>query len=537
MVTLTGEAARRENEAQSSGPSTYLRHPLPVITIGGNAIDASRDYRRNYHKWRLLRDCYEGELQIKAQGERYLLRPKNVNPGDYDTYKSRAYFYNATRRTHTGLLGAMTRKDPEITLPAGLRINLDSVTIDGLSFRQFVREILSEQILVSRYGILVDIPKNVPAGTAPQPYFSGYRAENIFFSRPRMHKGLRITDRIVLLETERVESDIGYEEREIYRVLRLDPDPDTPGELYYRQQIVRPARANGATEAIEEVDVLIQGRKIRYIPFVFVNPANLLPASQDPTMLDLALLNLAHYEATALLQHGRFYAGMPTYYVAGDSQSNDPLAEMAEGLGTSEPMNVGPSNLWILGTGEKAGLLEFNGHGLTFLENAVDSLQLQMQSLGGKMIPTQRKAAALSVEAYGLMEAGDEVTLLDIALQTESALTIAFRYASDLQNNSDVTGGLVELNKEFIRSQMTAREISALRALYESRMIPLDVMYYSLRQIGVVPMEYSLEDFKRLLNSPDQLYTDPTIQPDPRGPVLNPADPKNRPPANNGQDE
>lgn len=530
MPTLVGEAAERETAAQMSrNPSSFMRHPLPSISIGGNLVPPSPDFVTNFDKWRTIRESYEGELTIKRAGERYLRRPANVKANDYDTYKNRGYFYNATRRTHTGLLGSMIRKHPEVKLPAGSRLNLASLTIRGQSFRELTREILSELILLSRYGLLVDIPKKTPTGTPPRPYFSGYKAESIYATRKTLHKGLEITDRVILLEEERVDTEYGYTTTPIIRVLRLDPDPDFPTELCYSQQIIRPTAQTSAgqpastSDTIEDIPILIQGRKLRYIPFVFINPINLQPESIDPVLLDLVMINLAHYEATALLQHGRFYAGMPTYYIAGEGASK---SEIADGLGSSEPMSVGPSNVWMLEQGDKAGLLEFNGHGLTFLENAVDSMQLQMQSLGGKMIPTQRKAAALSSEAYGLMEAGDEVTLMDIALQTEQALSNAILFAMDMQNNpiESTTAQpinpnnpaaptlYVELNKEFIRSELTAREVRAIQTLYERRLIPLDVLYYTLRQIGIVPMEYTLEDFKALLGQPNQLYNEPPPQ-------------------------
>lgn len=144
-----------------------------------------------------------------------------------------------------------------------------------------------------------------------------------------------------------------------------------------------------------------------------------------------------------------------------------------------------------------------------------------MQSLGGKLISSQRKAAALSTEAYALMEAGDEATLLDVAESIEAAaaraLTILCDFSGiDLPSSPGVTTEgravgsriVVEMNKEFVRSDLTARELRAIQALYTGGLIPLDVLYYALRSVNVIPVEYSLEDFRRLMDDPSQLYTD-----------------------------
>jgi hypothetical protein len=520
MVTLVGQAAVAENNAQaaqSSRNNDPYHVVVPAISIGGKKVNPSHNFAENMRKWRIMRDCYAGELKIKAEGERYLRRPSNVEPKDYESYKARGYYYNATRRTHTGLLGAMTRKKAEVEQPTGLNLDMSNVTIDGMSWDEFVTDLESELILIGRIGVLADISAKTPAGTIPEPYFATYRAESIYAIRQRLYKGRKIIDRVVLLEDEEAEDDYSVTTKQIVRVLRLDPIADSPtGKLRYWQQVIRPApqTASGYDKtnftAIEDVNVRPQGRELDYIPFVVFNARTLLPDSEDPPMLDLAHVNLSHYESTAQLEHGRFYAGMPTYYIAGAGMRDELDPENT--LGTANPMTVGPSNVWMLEQGDKCGLLEFTGHGLTFLENAVDSKQLQIHSLGGKLIPTQRKAAALSAEAYGLMEAGDEATLLDIALTAERGLTLLLHYANDLRNNPRSNKGLVELNKEFIRSELTAREVRAIQTLYERGLIPLDVLYYTLRQIGIIPYEYSLEDFKTLLGTSGQVFQDPNVK-------------------------
>jgi len=487
---------------------------IPSISINGKQITPNPRYAELFPIWTRIRDFYAGEHVVKAAKELYLRRPSSVEAKDYDSYLSRAYFYNATRRTHTGLLGSVMRKRPEYTFPTNLDFDENSVTLDGMSILEFVTEIISEQILISRYGVLVDLPTQTPPGERPQPYFSGYKAESIYYVRTRLYRGRKIVDRIVLIEEEEIPDDVGTTTRQMYRVLRLDSSPTAgePDRLVYSQDIVRPARLNGETESVKNQPFTIQGRTINYIPFVFFSPKDLLPTIKQPLLSDIAAINLSHYESTALLEHGRFYAGMPTYYIAGKGAGDSFSPGGEAGLGGPSPMSVGPSNVWLLEEGDKCGLLEFTGHGLTFIENAVDAKQLQMQSLGGKLVGPQQGTAALSTEAYGLMETGDEATLLDISQVTERGLTILLNYANDLQNNQPDSKTLVELNKEFIRSELTARELRAMQSLYERGLVPVDVLYYNLRQIGIIPLEYTLEDYKAMLDNPAQKYKNPDLR-------------------------
>lgn len=124
----------------------------------------------------------------------------------------------------------------------------------------------------------------------------------------------------------------------------------------------------------------------------------------------------------------------------------------------------------------------------------------------------------MSDEAWQLLETGDEATLLDVAEQLDAGFALALSYLAHVRGDiSDPakSGIVAEFNKQFVRSELTARELRALQSLYERGIIPLDVMYYALREVNVIPIEYSLEDFKKLMEKKDQKYKPPPIPLDP----------------------
>lgn len=490
----------------------YLNHPLKRILVSGYDFVADATYDEQYPMWRTIRDCYAGEAAIKAAGETYLRKLSAHDAEAYKSYLSRGYFYNGVRRTHTGLMGSLFRKLPEFTIPPSVKIDLNSLTLDRQSARAFAKKVGFELLLTGRYGLLADFRDNDPKNT----YLVGYEAENIYAWRTIIHKGRSTVDRIILIENESILNEYGTTDHEIYRILRLDPDPDAAGELIYSQEVIKPD-ANDAKglPIISKIAFNSRGRTLRYIPFIFINTMDNLPAAKSPPLTDIATLNLSHYGSTAHLEHGRFYAGMPTYVTSGD------VSEVIPGLGDPNPRTVGPSNVWELPKDSKAWLLEFTGSGLSYLENAVDSKQLQMQSLGGRLISSTRRAAAMSSEAWELLETGDEATLLDIAECLDISFALALSYVAHIRGDiSDplASGILAEFNKEFVRTDLTAREIRALQSLYERGVIPLDVMYYALREVHVIPIEYSLEDFKRLLDQKEQKFVPPPLPVNPNLP-------------------
>lgn len=528
---------------RSSRRTSYLGHVVPSLTIPGVDIAPDPSYSRQYPMWRTLRDCYEGEATVKGAGEIYLRKLSAHNDQEYEAYLSRAYFYNAVRRTHTGLMGSLFRKPVEVTLPTAVKVDLGNVTLQCQNIHAFCRGLGHELLLTGRYGILADFKE----GNALSPYLAGYQAENVFAWRTTIHRDREVVDRVVLIEYEPVLTEYGRTSVMIIRVLRLDPDPNRLGELVYSQTIIRPSATNvKETPGIQHVSFVARGRTLRYIPFVFVNSTDTLPDAKPGSLEDIATINISHYQSTAHLEHGRFYAGMPTYVTSGDASDAMREALAAAGQMPQDARVVGPSNVWELEKDAKAWLLEFTGHGLTFLENAVDSKQLQMQSLGGRLISSTRRAAAMSDEAWQLLETGDEATLMDVAKTCDEAVATAITYLADIRGDLPATartdafsaptaekaGIKAEFNKEFVRSELTARELRALQSLAERGHIPVDVMYYALREVGVIPIEYSLEDFKTLLKRKDQIWTDPNPAPTPGGPGVRPQPVR---PANNGR--
>ncbi len=80
---------------------------MPVDTV-------HPDYFENKGKWQRCRDVIDGEETVKERGEDYLPKPAGQTDDDYEAYKTRALFYNATGRTLDAMVGMVFRKAPEI---------------------------------------------------------------------------------------------------------------------------------------------------------------------------------------------------------------------------------------------------------------------------------------------------------------------------------------------------------------------------------------------------------------------------------------
>jgi hypothetical protein len=69
--------------------------------------------------WIRARDLLAGEDAVKAAGVKYLPRLEAQTDEEYEAYKSRACFFNATRRAAGAFVGLVFRKAPFVRIPEG----------------------------------------------------------------------------------------------------------------------------------------------------------------------------------------------------------------------------------------------------------------------------------------------------------------------------------------------------------------------------------------------------------------------------------
>lgn len=462
-----------------------------------------------YNEWKLIRDCIEGEKAVKGETVRYLPKFEGMEGGDYDAYLSGATFYNFTGRTVKAMIGSIFRRRPVVQgLPESLKIDLTRITRVANSFNVFTKFTAREILSMGRFGVLVDYPAGT--GTQLKPYIASYTAENILDWNTALDpdSGKYVLTRVVLREFELDKASNGaavYYTR--YRELRLRPDADgkmTYVQIYYSAEKahadLRPEDAQG------EVIILRRGEPLPYIPFRIFGAMMSETTVEVPPLLDIAQLNVSHYRSYAHLEHGRFYTGFPIYCVMGDNDENNEYL-------------IGPQKVWKLPLGADARLLEMNGQGLKFLENACETKEAQAASLGGRMIGVTTRSVSESDNQVKVKERNEVALLLDVATSMDEGFTTVLRWWAWMSGASktDADKTTVEFNKDFVLDQSGAREFRAIHGMYMDGVVPIDVVYDYLRKNEVIPDWMSIEEFKKLLDKMEQFPNQPDAEARARG--------------------
>jgi hypothetical protein len=403
-------------------------------------------------KWKRCRDCVAGTDAVHAAGEAYLPKLKDQTQGDYDAYKLRAQFFNATWRTISALSGMIFRKPPVIDVAASIEPLLEDVTMSGIDFNILAQRATIEILTSGRMGVLVDYPSQSVEGMTLadvaslnlRPTMNVYPAESIINWKTGRVGNKTMTTMVVLTEEADVEADNEYERKTEthYRVLDLV-------EGKYRVRVFRIGEKKEDEQVGDDLFPLMNNATMAYIPFYFIGVDDTTPATDEPPLIDLVDLNLAHYRTNADYSHGLHFTGLPTAVVSGYTPENP-----------TDKLYIGSSTAWVFpDPNAKATFLEFTGQGLQALEKAIDRIEQQMATIGARLLSPEKKATETAQTAQ-IHRAGESSILSAIANTISiglSAALVTFSEWAGVKGEASIT-----LNTDFLPPEMSPQELTAL---------------------------------------------------------------------------
>ena len=415
-------------------------------------------YIETENKWTRVRDSFLGSDKVKEKGEVYLPKLSSQDKKSYESYVMRAMYVNAIKNTVQGLVGAVMRIEPVINAPDRILELAQDITGTGVSLKDFISNMLSEQLLMGRQGILID-------RTEDRAYLSGYTTEQMTNW---------MDDVIVLKETYVAHAlndayDMTYEVQ--YRELMIDEDG---------KYVVRIWRDTQGWSLWNEIYPTKVGQALDEIPFVALsgNELNLNPT--QPPLMSLVDTNLSMYRTSADLEHGRHFTALPTPYVTGID-------------GDSE-LKIGSGSAWILpDSSSRAGYLEFTGQGLQALEKAVEEKRSIMASLGASLLQTE-KSGVESAEAVRLRQNSESSVLVGAVLSVQEGIAKALSLMAEWEG---VSGDIdVELNTDFSDTKISAQDLTALMGAWQSGGISHETFLHNMKKGEVIATDVSVEDEK-----------------------------------------
>ena len=431
------------------------------------------------------RAVVNGERSVHAGEETYLPKLNGMTDEQYDSYRLRTLFFNATARTVDGLIGSVFRKDITTDFDSRFEAFSNRVTTDGLSLPEYFKQVFEEVLSVGFCGTFIDYSQ-VPTGTSmAQAESLGYganwtlyRAENIRNWKFKTINGKRMLSLVVLDEgynDEETSDEFEDATEPAIRVLRLD-DTGYSSTKYIK--------SGTNWKVIQYEEPVMAGQRLRFIPFVMHTPDSNID-SICPPLLDLVNVNIKHYQLKADHSHALHFVALPTPYVLGVDSDDE-----------SAPSSVGPSKLWLIGNQDaKVGMLEYTGAGIESISNELTRLEQMMAQLGARLL-SPSKDFAETATAEQIKSIGEHSMLYSIVGSIQNQLdNVCSITASWIGASSFIT----KINKDFVSSKLDPTSLLSLVTAWQEGAISKQTMFDNLKQGEIVNNNSDFEEEEALI--------------------------------------
>ena len=469
----------------SSVPGAVRTNVVSQTYLGGgdNPFSKTRAVLDMTKGWEIMKAVTLGTEYLRENSQAFLpLEPRE----DYDAYLSRvnrAVFSPYTQRLIRAATGLILRKP--ITIigdPYWTDVFVKDVDGCGSDLDEYARRSLICALTYGHSNTLVDFP--APTGAISlaeernqnrRPYWIEVDPANIHGWRldREVNYGkliqVRIAEKAVVPDGEfgeKVYEQIRVIEPGKYRIYRKK---ETTKDMYTQNEEFAGNFDSPANE--QEYEVLESGEfSLGEIPLVTVYAGKTDTMTSKPPLLDIAYLNLAHFQRQADLIHSLHVASQPLLVMEGwDDQTKDMAISVNYAMATQP--------------GNKVYYVEPAASAFEAQAAEIQELQLQMATLGISTL-SQQKFVAESADARRLDRVDTNSMLSMVSLDLEQKMQKAFDLSA---NYLGLEPPEIKISRDFDIDRLIGQDITALTSLFDQQVIDREEFRDILVQGEVLP--------------------------------------------------
>ena len=434
--------------------------------------------------WEIMKAVTNGTEYLRDNSEAFLpLEPRE----DYEAYLSRvnrAVFSPYTQRLIRAATGLIMRK-PITLIGDSYWTDVFAKDVDGCGsdLDEYARRVLICSLTYGQSHILVDYPAPTGALTLAEeraqnrrPYWIEIDPTNIYGWRldREVNYGsiiqVRIAEKAVVPSGdfgEQVFDQVRVIEPGKYRVYRkVSPKKD----LINLEDNSYSGNFDGPDNE-KDYELVDSGEfSLGEVPLVSVYSGKTDTLASKPPLLDIAYLNLAHFQRQADLIHSLHVASQPMLVLEGwDDQTKD--------------MSISVNYAMATQPGNKVYYVEPASSAFEAQTNEIQELQLQMATLGISTL-SQQKFVAESADARRLDRVDTNSMLSMVSLELEQKLQKVFNLSA---NYLGIEPPEVKISRDFDIERLIGQDITALTSLFDQKVIDREEFRDILVQGEVLP--------------------------------------------------
>ena len=420
--------------------------------------------------WEVMDSVTNGSAWLRSRAGHYLKQEPREDETAWRSRVERSVLSPFTVRLIENAAGLVLRKPIEIVGDDFWKEQF-AYNVDGLgsNINEFARRRLVVALAYGHSAIMVDYPQ-VNARTlreerdaAPQPYWTGVDPQQILGWRQASRVPSSPLTQVRIMEMQTFpEGEYGETVEEVVRVLR-------PGGY----QVIKTGG-----EVIERGTF-----SLGQIPIVPIYTQRIGMLSSSPPLLDVASLNIAHYQRQADLLHALHVAAMPILVLEGwDEERTTAGVNYALGM---EP-------------GSKAYYVQSDASSFESQTNMLTQLEQQMSHLGiTKLLGQKMVAEAADAKRIDQQQANSVLAI--ISMELESSINDALKMSAEYMGVEPPTA---VLSRDFDLYRLLGQDASVLAQMEAAGQITPETFLRIMRHGEWLPDEVDLakevEETKKL---------------------------------------
>jgi hypothetical protein len=414
--------------------------------------------------WKVMAAVTNGTNYIRDLAELYLPQEPREDDEAWQARIDRSVLSPYTSRLIETAAGAVLRKPIHIEGdPYWSEVALD---IDGIgsNINEYARRALVSSLTYGHSAILVDFPAATGARNLAEERAMGRRPYFVHVDAPQIWGWRKDdTNRLTQIRIHDYEyrplNEFGEEQVEVMRVIY-------PGryDLYTLGQ---------ETVTFEESN----GFSLDTIPVVPIYSNRRGVLISQPGLLDIANLNITHYQRQSDLIHALHIAAMPTLVLEGYNQDSSEAT-----IGVNYALGMEP--------GHKAYYVQSDATSFEAQMAELQSLEGQMSTLGITKLFGQ-KFVAESAEAKRIDQAQSNSVLAIISQELESALNQAFKLAAQYVG---MEPPVITIDRDFDYYRLIGQDVAVLAQLNEAGKISDETLLKILQHGEILPEDVKIAD-------------------------------------------
>lgn len=497
-------------------------------------------------RWRVIETLLAGTEAMREAGEEFTPKHEAELQDNYDFRLSQTVLLNMVEETLEQLSGKPFTEPVKVgdDVPVAIKGADDEdgrggilydIDLQGNNLDVFCQAWFREGLAKAFCHVLVDMPRPEPRpDNAPRtladdrregmrPYWNLVKPECVIFARAEVIEGVETLMHVRILESYTVQD--GFAEVEKCRIRVLEPGTVTLYEPH-------PTKKKDGKPVWIKVDEW--GTGLTYIPLVTFYADRQGFMIGKPPLLDLAWLNVAHWNSTSDQRNILRVARFPMLACSGASEED------------SDPVVIGPHK--ILYNEDPQGKFYYVEHTGSAIEQGrkdLEDLEKQMSMYGQQFL--RQKPGNETATGKAIDSAENNSDLAAMAGLFEDAVAQALDITAEWMRLLE-EGGSISVVKNFNKAEDDAEGFRAVQQARDKRDLSRYTLIEAMKQRGYLPKDFDQElDQERLLEEQDAALARAGFDLDPLGnprkPAVdddgNPIPPgQNQPPGNpNPEDE